>query len=494
MKNYNTKTDAIPTNSPNGNGIGAKTVIAEAESFFDKSEEAETQETAKKPTVRKYPVLSEYASFGLAGTIVKAIAPHTEADNAALLIQLLAAFGNVIGRNSYFKVGADYHHTKLFAVLVGATARGRKGTSWSEIERLMIRVDESFRDCVQNGLSSGEGLIYHVRDKQTAKKPVRQSGRIVDYQDEIVDEGAKEKRAFIIEPEFARVLKVISREGNTLSSVIRQAWDTDKMRVMTKTPIKATDAHVSIVGHITESELGRNLTETEIANGFANRFLWSCVRRSKYLPEGGNLAESELTDAGSKLKKAMDFASKTGELKRDSQSSQLWHRVYKRLSDGYSGLLGSVTSRATAQVMRLACLYALLDTSALIKIEHLKAALALWQYCEDSAKYIFGMSLGDKIADEIYSALKESATGLTKTDLSNRFSRNRTAAEIDNALDTLLELERIEKIEEKTGGRPREIFRTTGYEINEINEISLEIDEQAGLNSFISFNSSEEIN
>jgi hypothetical protein len=78
-----------------------------------------------------------------------------------------------------------------------------------------------------NGLSSGEGLIYHVRDEQRAKRPIKKSGIITDYQDEIVDAGAR-KRAFVIEPEFARVLQSMKREGNTLSSVIRQAWDTDR--------------------------------------------------------------------------------------------------------------------------------------------------------------------------------------------------------------------------------------------------------------------------
>jgi hypothetical protein len=137
----------------------------------------------------------------------------------------------------------------------------------------------------------------------------------------------------------------------------------------------------------------------------------------------------------------------------------LWHSVYKRLSDGYGGLLGSVTSRATAQVIRLACLYALLDRSDIIRLEHLEAALAVWQYCEDSAKYIFGMSSGDKVAEDIFTALQANDAGLPKTEISNLFNRNRAAKEIDAALQTLLELERIERVEEKTPGRSREVFK-----------------------------------
>lgn len=488
----------------NGNGtgqqtVGADSVRAEAKDFFNGNQSAAdstNEQPAPKSSISdkaKFPILSQAALYGLAGDIVRTIEPHTEADSSALLIQLLAGFGNLINRTAYYRIGADYHYTKINAVLVGDTARGRKGTSWSEVERVLVRVDESFLYCIQSGLSSGEGLIYHVRDEQTKTTPIKEKGRIVDYQEEIFDKGATEKRAFVVESEFARVLRVIQRDGNTLSPVIRDAWDKDRLSVMTKAAIKASGVHISIVGHITLAELIRNLEETETANGFANRFLWFCVRRSKLLPEGGNLNEGDLNPFITKLRDAAVFARDAHELKRDDDARELWHKVYKRLSDGYGGLVGSVTSRATAYVMRLACIYALLDCSSKIKVVHLRAALAVWQYCEDSAKYIFGMTLGDKVADAILAGLRAAGCGLDRTEINNLFNRNRTAHEIETALQSLLELERIEKIEEKTGGRPREVFNLLADELNEKNEISLS-DEQpeSDLNSFNSFNSSPE--
>jgi len=74
--------------------------------------------------------LAEEAFYGLAGDIVRTIKPHTEADPAALMIQLLATFGNVVGRKAHFMVEATPHHLNLFAVVVGDTAKSRKGTSW----------------------------------------------------------------------------------------------------------------------------------------------------------------------------------------------------------------------------------------------------------------------------------------------------------------------------------------------------------------------------
>ena len=439
------------------------------DSIFDKTAKIGNAEEVESLVV---PVLSNAALYGLAGEIVRTIEPHTEADNAALLIQLLAGFGCLIGKTAYFRAEVDFHYTKLFAALVGASSKGRKGTSWGQIKNLLCRVDESFANCVQDGLSSGEGLIYHVRDAQSKKVAIKEKGRIVDYQEEIVDEGATEKRAFVVEPEFARVLRAMAREGNTLSSIIRQAWDSDRLRIMTKNPIRASEAHISIVGHITKDELLRNLDETETANGFANRFLWFFIRRSQYLPEGGNLSDSELNYLVEKLNKAVMYARITKEMKRDEQARQKWIAIYPKLSDGHTGLLGSVTSRAEAQVMRLACLYALLEKSEVIMLEHLEAALALWQYSEDSARYIFGNQTGNKTADVIYAALLGTEDGLTKTQVRDLFQRNQSASQINSALKMLIELGKVEVIKEETEGRPREIFIAKAYAKNDINDKS----------------------
>src|SRR5712671_70478 len=66
------------------------------------------------------PLPSE-AYHGLAGEIVRAIEPHTEADPAALLLQLLAGFGSIVGRKPHFRAEADRHYLNLFVVLVGTT-------------------------------------------------------------------------------------------------------------------------------------------------------------------------------------------------------------------------------------------------------------------------------------------------------------------------------------------------------------------------------------
>jgi hypothetical protein len=68
-------------------------------------------------TLPPWPVLDDKALYGLAGDLVRTIAPHAEADPAALLIQTLLEFGNVIDHKPHCMAEADYHGLNEFTVL-----------------------------------------------------------------------------------------------------------------------------------------------------------------------------------------------------------------------------------------------------------------------------------------------------------------------------------------------------------------------------------------
>ena len=120
------------------------------------------------------------------------------------------------------------------------------------------------------------------------------------------------------------------------------------------------------------------------------------------------------------------------------------------------GLYGTVTNRAEPQTMRLAMIYALLDRSKSIEPEHLNAGLAVWSYCEASARFIFGDAIGDTTGDEVLKKLRANQDGMTRTDLNNFFGRNKRASEISRALTVLVEHGRIRPEPELTGGRTAE--------------------------------------
>ena len=217
------------------------------------------------PEPDPWPELDDAALCGVVGEMVRTIEPETESDPVAILVQLLVSFGNLIGREPYFRVEGTSHHSNLFAVLVGATARGRKGTSEGRVRQVLREVDQQWStDRIANGLVSGEGLIWSVRDPVVKHEPIFEKKKLVGYEDQVVDPGVEDKRLLVVEPEFASVLRACRREQNTLSPTIRSAWDSDRLRTLAKnSPAVATDAHISIVGHITQEELRRLLSETE---------------------------------------------------------------------------------------------------------------------------------------------------------------------------------------------------------------------------------------
>jgi hypothetical protein len=414
--------------------------------------------------------LAEEALHGLAGDIVRTLGPASEADPAALLVQLLVGFGNVIGADAHSLVEDDVHAAHEFVVLVGQTSKGRKGTSWGRIRQLLAAIDPEWAQRrVQSGLSSGEGLVWLVRDGAELEEP---DGAELEEPDDLPDDlpgrrrrgrgrrpdpGISDKRLLVYEPEFANVLKQADRHGNILSAALRQAWDSGTLQTLTKhNPARATGAHVSLICHITRQELRRLLSATETANGFGNRFLWLCVRRSKVLPEGGACDHDALADCHQRLQNAVAIGRMAACMHRDGEARELWREIYGPLSEGRPGLTGALLSRAEAHVLRLSMLYALLDESDVVGLPHLEAALAVWQYVEQSALHIWGDRLGDPVADELLLRLRSSPAGLTRNQLMDSFGRNQPSDRIGRALD-LLQQHRLARYErQETGGRPTE--------------------------------------
>jgi hypothetical protein len=320
---------------------------------FIEDTQATADDVNSLPRVELRPRLAPEALYGLPGRIVSTFEPYTEADEAGTLGHLLAGIGNLIGPEAHARVLDDKHPARLSLVVVGRTAKARKGIAWSPVRAILTRVDPGWaRERITTGLSSGEGLIAKVRD-----------------------DGEQDRRLLVVESEFAVPLKRMQREANTLSAILRDAWDHGNLATLVKNnPLRATGAHVSVIGHITEEELRRYLTETERANGFANRFIFLYVDRSKLLPDGASVPEEVLAPLIQELRDAVTFSRQPREVRRDDEAREVWREVYPALSEGEPGLVGALTSRAEAQVLRMSLLYALLDKSTTIRVPHLRAS------------------------------------------------------------------------------------------------------------------------
>lgn len=402
--------------------------------------------------------MAKEAFVGLAGEIVKTIEPHSESDRVALLINFLTGFGSVIGDQAHFKVEADKHPMRLFSVLVGESSRGRKGTSWGYIKQLLTTANPEWGTrVIGGGLSSGEGLIWAVRDQIIKRTPIKDHGHVTGYEEVIEDPGITDKRLLVVESELASTLRVLGREGNILSALIRNAWDSGNLQTLTKnSPAQATGAHIAIIGHITKEELLRYLTSTETSNGFGNRLMWVCVKRSKVLPYGGGGVD--LQPLVIKLTPIISFAKSVDELTWAEGTISLWGKIYIDLTEEEPGLVGSMTARSEAYITRIACIYALLDRSTRIRITHLKAAVAVWDYARASTEYIFQGKSGDPLANKIIEALSGKPEGMTRTDIYNYFGKNISSEQISISLKNLEKIGRIKKDDISPEGRSKALF------------------------------------
>ena len=402
---------------------------------------------------RSWPTMEEEAYRGIFGRIVELAEEHTEGDPVALLASAVTAFGSAVGRGPYMQIGATRHHPNLFCGIVGDTAKGRKGSTWDPVENIMHASDRRWTEQrIQSGLSSGEGLISEVRDRiETPDK---------DGKMKVVDAGVTDKRLLVQEGELSQALKVMKREGNTLSPVLRNAWDGKTLKTMVKhSPLRATNPHVCILGHITTGELVKHLTETEMANGLANRFVWMLVKRSKRLPFGGEWHTVNLRPISRAIVGALEFATGEHRMGWADDARPLWVEAYDALTEDRPGMFGAVTARAEAQTLRLAMLYALADCSYEIRRTHVESALAIWEYAEESARYIFGDAIGDAGADKVLEELKAREEGMTRTEIRDLFGRNRSGEELDRIMEVLAEAGRIRVTRHRENGSKKPVER-----------------------------------
>ena len=285
------------------------------------------------------------------------------------------------------------------------------------------------------------------------------TGRWVEEED---DPGVDDKRVLAQEAELSRYFQVMQRTGDTLSETLRKLWDEGSAASRARTSrARCTGAHVSIVGHVPIDELRSGLTRTQAANGFANRFLWILVRRSKSLPFGGKLQQTELLKLGADTADAVRAAQAVGRVKMDYPARRLWIELYDGLSEGRAGLLGAILARGEAHVIRLALIYALADGKAEISVEHLQVQASRCGGTPNGPRCSSSVTRSATRPPTTSCANYVSASdGMTRTEIRQLLGGSYAADRIQAALD-LLRMHRLAYMtSEESGGRPTERWRT----------------------------------
>jgi hypothetical protein len=320
------------------------------------------------------PTLRAAALHGVLEDMVYAACANSEAVPAAVAIHILARFAATLGRTAFIEIGDQRRHLRMNALIVGPTAKGRKGTS-SEMPRKLFLMAEQRASALPlrqlTALATGEGLIHLLRDPHTW----------MNGDKERTDPGIADKRLFCDVSEFAGVLAQGRRDGSTLTTVIRDAFDGVTLTIPTKTSFnQATDTHIVVVGSVPETEIVKNLSEVDKTNGFANRFPMFYSARSKIVPLPLPTDPAWMDHFVTHLHSSVFWGMQAEHVQMDGDARAYWRdELYLRIeSVDYPANVASLLARRSLFTMIFAALLALLNHKRLIEVVHLDAADA-WQ-------------------------------------------------------------------------------------------------------------------
>ena len=388
--------------------------------------------------------------YGVAGEIVNSVNPYTEASRPAVLLHLLSGCGAMIGRGPHMFAGFRRHPASLWGLVIGGTSIGAKGTAEAAASTFLDAADSGFMGSrVMPAVSTGEGVIHNVRDSSDD------------------DDGAPDKRLWIVVPEFRTVMAQAKRETSTLSPTLRVAWDSPRLLAVPNrnVPYKATDAHIVMIAHVTPGEFRAKMDPSEIAGGLLNRYLLFASRSSKDLPDEPEYPAKELGVYGRRLQEAIGSARELGDhrISMTANARKLWKENYSALknptgaqSEEEEGILAAVVVRARPHVLRASLTYALLDQRTIVDEEHMSAALAFWRYSLDSGRWLFRAANPDLL--KLRAFIDEAAAGRSKEEIrSDLFGRHLKADDIDKLLAQLGD--DYEAYSVPTNGRSRTMYR-----------------------------------
>lgn len=392
---------------------------------------------------------------GVVGDLLRRVELETEADPVSITATFLAALGNVIGRGPHAVVDGTRHGLNLFVAIVGGTSEGRKGTSMGIVRAVMRAVDpEWVRDCRTPNLTSGEGLIDRVRDDVYRMLVDKKTGQPENV---LVEPGVEDKRLLCEIQELAGTMRAGRSERSTLFQTMREAWDGVDLATMSKNSRRtATDPHISVVAHITPEELSKLQTDADVYGGSWNRFLWIASKRARLRPHGGDF--DDLGDLQVRVRSVVTHATNVGRMRRTPAADRLWEEEYYRRAEVRAGgVVGAIVGRAEPQLLRLAMLAALCRKEDVVDVEDLAAAVALWQYVEDTVRMLFA-GCEDPLVTRVVDAIR-AEPGISRSALHRLTAKAMSAASFVAVLEKAAATGAVESERIETAGRPKEIWR-----------------------------------
>lgn len=420
--------------------------------------EPDTTRVAPTPTPDMYPpTLND---------IIKACCECSEAVPVAVAINILIRFSALVGPMVYLPIGDEKRLLNEFVLMVGPTGLG-KGSSNHGPDRIFKQVESYLELDLQNqfqagkseginqyshlkihsgGLSSGEGLAAELDDGSDKSQAVT------------------DKRIIVFESEFSNTMSMHQRSGNTVSMVLRNAFDGVDIKPLTKRDkVRVTRPYVCLFANITASELTTHeQSKTLTHNGMLNRFLILWQQPVKEVPFPEPMPSDKVEHYASLIAQRIMLSrnyshethwKKTTALARplslNDDAKSLWKKEYGRLLNRPDcDVVMTLTRRHRLHALILSSLFALLDGRLTIQPADIRSALSWCEYSRKSVVYIFNVMAKQATAQQLHglsrkvlyaiAVLNKKNHQCTASDLYNWFQRKLKKELLHGSLELLL--------------------------------------------------------
>jgi hypothetical protein len=365
------------------------------------------------------------------------------------MVNLLVSLGSMFGRSCHFNVNETRHYSNEFVACVGDSSTSRKGASRDVIESLLKQLDSAwFHNCAVSGFASAEAIIDRLRDTLIQSRFDKKTNKFIETK----VPGNPDKRLCVWEPELGTVFSVANKPNSNAASVLRNGWDGKPLNDYVKgknqdgisNSVSCREPHLSLNSDITPEELIQRMPEGAESNGLGNRFLYVYVYRLKLCSNGG--PDIDWSNEVAKLCEVISFASKQGYVALTESARTPWARMYPKMENRrLPGLAGKMTSRGPAHVRRLALIFAMLDLSPVVDTRHLYAAKRIWDYCEDSAQFVFNGTTKNQV--KFFQWLQKQEKPVTWAQIRDDcYKRNEKSDVIKTRVAALIRSKRIKQI------------------------------------------------
>ena len=356
------------------------------------------------------------------------VAHTTEAADEFHYATFLQVFGCTLGRRlNVYHAGTQYPN--FYTCLVGRSGLTRKDTSHKS-GRKVINMLHAHVDYEQNppfkiisGIRSVEGLL---------------------------DELAGENRVrLIIQGELLALLSKARQDklGHIIPTLteLYDCPDILNPPVHQKNVKPAIKPFLSIMAGTTEDWLHKALYEHDIYGGFANRWLYFYGPLKRPLSDPPKVDKQKLDNLVHELNFIREWAEDVpdGEVTISDEARELfasyYAEYYRRCNQ--PGLIPTLIVRIQDFIFKIALLYAADQQQSIISAEHLKAAIEVGNYLEDSSRQLFanfGVSKSKKSENKVLEYLKNAGQPIEYRDCYRNL--NMSAKELELCVEPLIKL------------------------------------------------------